>query len=405
MGPAVSCPVRLKRVIGGRYIVLMKYLSPGSGGRVFGEAVVEDLTTELEHTFDDDLEQSIIDLKLAMDAAHAEFLVRIEEFERRELSRTVHQLTTAAWLRRFCRMSVSQASGTTKNARSLKQMSRVRAKAVLGEITIDGVKQLAYLRDRYPDAFAGFEETFADVATYLAPRDLRSAINHWEQQVNHAGAVGEIRRQYERRSFHWSQTLDGMWDFSGLSDVESGHIVDAALRSAVEPTLLDPQDLRTMSQRRHDAFADICRFWLDRNDKIVSAGGERPHITVTVPYRTLTGQDMSRLPEIGGFPIDPETMRRLACDAGIVRMIIDSDSQPLDVGRRVRTAPSAIRRALEHRDGGCTWAGCGAPVSWCDAHHVIHWVDGGPTSLGNMVLLCRRHHVLTHKGQKPPPEP
>ncbi|HDL41869.1 MAG TPA: HNH endonuclease, partial [Actinobacteria bacterium] len=81
----------------------------------------------------------------------------------------------------------------------------------------------------------------------------------------------------------------------------------------------------------------------------------------------------------------------------IVRMVLDQDSMPIDVGRRTRTIPPALRRALDYRDQGCVWKGCTAPVSWCDAHHVIHWAQGGETTLDNLILLCRTHHTRIHK--------
>jgi hypothetical protein len=148
----------------------------------------------------------------------------------------------------------------------------------------------------------------------------------------------------------------------------------------------------------------VCRFYLDHNNDTVTSGGEKPHVTVTVDYETLKGAAQF-LPDIADMPITPETVRRITCDAGIIPTVLGSDSQPLDVGRKTRTIPAAIRRALEQRDRGCTWAGCGAPVAWCDAHHIIHWADGGDTSLGNLALLCRTHHTATHNGETPPPDP
>ena len=74
----------------------------------------------------------------------------------------------------------------------------------------------------------------------------------------------------------------------------------------------------------------------------------------------------------------------------------------IDVGRRVCTVTPAIRRALELRDGGCTWAGRTAPTSWCDAHHIIHWADGGIPALINLILLCRKHHTAVYNGNYPP---
>ncbi len=95
-------------------------------------------------------------------------------------------------------------------------------------------------------------------------------------------------------------------------------------------------------------------------------------------------------------PVSAETARRIACDAGRVRMTHDSD-RILSVGRKTRTIPPPIRRALEFRDQGCRFPGCTS--RHCDAHHIVHWADGGETKLSNLVLLCRRHHRLLHEGR------
>jgi hypothetical protein len=99
-----------------------------------------------------------------------------------------------------------------------------------------------------------------------------------------------------------------------------------------------------------------------------------------------------------GTLVNPHTVRRLACDAGIVPMVLGSRSEPLDVGRRQRTAPDAIRRALHQRDRGCAFPGCTRPPRRCHAHHIAHWLDGGDTCLENLCLLCRFHHQLIHHG-------
>jgi len=96
-------------------------------------------------------------------------------------------------------------------------------------------------------------------------------------------------------------------------------------------------------------------------------------------------------------PITGEAARRIACDAGITRVITDGPSQPLDVGRRTRTIPPAIRTALVVRDRGCVFPGCDRPPPWTDAHHLVHWADGGPTNLDNLALLCRTHHRTVHE--------
>jgi hypothetical protein len=126
--------------------------------------------------------------------------------------------------------------------------------------------------------------------------------------------------------------------------------------------------------------------------------GERPHITVVADLETIEGRSSARSETSVGTPVPAETVRRLACDAEVSRVITSGRSEPLEVGRTVRVVPPSLRRALSVRDGGCAFPSCDRPVSWCDAHHVRHWADGGKTDLANLVLLCRRHHRMTHGG-------
>lgn len=104
---------------------------------------------------------------------------------------------------------------------------------------------------------------------------------------------------------------------------------------------------------------------------------------------------MSELDHVG--PVSPETARRLACDASVMRVVMAGRSEPLDVGRRTAVVPPTMRRAVIVRDRHCRFPGCDRPHTWCDAHHVVHWADGGSTAVGNVVLLCRRHHRKVHE--------
>ncbi|MCC5886006.1 MAG: DUF222 domain-containing protein [Gammaproteobacteria bacterium] len=92
-----------------------------------------------------------------------------------------------------------------------------------------------------------------------------------------------------------------------------------------------------------------------------------------------------------------ETVRRIGCDAALVRVIESGDGEPLDVGRKTRVIPPAIRRALKRRDGGCRFPGC-THTRFVDGHHIVHWADGGETRLDNLVSVCRHHHRLLHEG-------
>ena len=91
------------------------------------------------------------------------------------------------------------------------------------------------------------------------------------------------------------------------------------------------------------------------------------------------------------------TVRCIACDASLARVVMAGGSEPLDVGRRTHVTPPSMRRAVIVRGRHCRFPGCDRPHPWCDAHHVIHWADGGETSASNLLLLCRRHHRLIHR--------
>jgi hypothetical protein len=142
-------------------------------------------------------------------------------------------------------------------------------------------------------------------------------------------------------------------------------------------------------------LGEVCRQWLDRSDRPTVAG-ERPHLTVTVGAEALGGApaSASELDHVG--PVSPEVARRIACDSSLMRVVLNGRSEPLDVGRRTAIVPPAMRRAVIVRDRHCRFPGCDRPHPWCDAHHAVHWADGGPTAVANLLLLCRRHHRLVH---------
>ena len=156
------------------------------------------------------------------------------------------------------------------------------------------------------------------------------------------------------------------------------------------------RDSRNAAARRADALVEICRRILDAGE-LPESGGEKPHLVVTMSWEQLRDQVGAGLLDTGDL-LTPETVRRLACDATIIPAVLGSDGQVLDVGRARRLIDGPLRRALVLRDRGCAWPGCERPSRWCHGHHIQAWVDGGPTSLANSVLLCGFHHREIHKG-------
>jgi hypothetical protein len=219
----------------------------------------------------------------------------------------------------------------------------------------------------------------------------------WKRHADLPGAQAEAEGLHALRALHVSPDWSGMTRLSGLLDPESGGIVLAALRSLAEPAALDPQDTRTPAQRQADALTEISRRYLNGNP---GTGSSRPHLQVTIPWEALkTGTGVV---DTEAGPLSAETVRRLACDATISRLIVDHDGMPLAGGEARRTIPPALRRALDLRDQHCTHPGCDVPARWCVAHHITHWAEGGTTDLANLRLLCRTHHRTAHDHQPYP---
>src|SRR5690606_21198166 len=113
---------------------------------------------------------------------------------------------------------------------------------------------------------------------------------------------------------------------------------------------------------------------------------------------TLRGEDTGRLPLLEGEPISLAKARLLACEAVIIPSVFDyGTGEAIELGRAARLPNAALRRKLElEQPGGCAWSGCSRPVQWTEAHHLVHWADGGPTNAENLILLCRFHHGRVH---------
>ncbi|MGH3786647.1 MAG: DUF222 domain-containing protein [Pseudonocardiaceae bacterium] len=164
--------------------------------------------------------------------------------------------------------------------------------------------------------------------------------------------------------------------------------------AAPRPATDTEVDLRDAAQRDADALVDLAQRALEGGD-LPTEGGERPQVVVTVSLAVLQGRIGSASLALGG-PINADVARRIACDARVIPVVLGTRGEPLDVGRASQSVPAAIRRAVIVRDRGCAFPGCTVPARWCEIHHIVFWADGGPTSVGNCVALCGRHHRLVH---------
>jgi uncharacterized protein DUF222 len=194
----------------------------------------------------------------------------------------------------------------------------------------------------------------------------------------------------------WATRRDGGLALKGHLGAEGAALLTSVLSPLAKPrpSAEGVPDQRTQAERQGDALVEVLRLAASNPD-LPAEAGERPTVVVTMPLATL--QDQLGAALLGDAALIPPSMaRRLACDCAIIPAVLGSAGEPLDVGRKTRTAPAALRRALVLRDRGCAFPGCTIPARWCDAHHVHHWADGGSTCLENMVLLCGTHHDLIH---------
>ncbi len=229
------------------------------------------------------------------------------------------------------------------------------------------------------------EDDLLTVAILANPETTHRAAQSWAHTLDPQAEAMTQAQQHEARELYLDRTFDGMLSVNGRLDREAGDVLLTAIGALSTPRTGD--DLRTSPQRRADALTELCQQVLSAGD-LPEVAGERPHLNLTVSLETLeqrAGAPAAQLGHTG--PVIAETARRLACDASISRIITDGKSQVLDVGRRTRTISPALRRALVVRDAGCVHPGCDRPPSWCEGHHLRHWVDGGPTDLANLASL------------------
>ena len=324
--------------------------------------------------------------------------VRVAELDRRGVYARDGHLSLASWLAARHRVAPSTASGHVRMARALEAMPVAAEALVAGDVSSSAITLLASAREQAPEQFSRSEESLVDAARTLSVDHLKDVVARWRH--DHADDADDNGQELFLRP-----TLVGRGKVSGDLNAETTQVLITALRAVQDAEVRsnDRTDTRSPAQRRADALVQVCRHYLDAQDRPVVAG-ERPHVIVTVDVETLGSRDENapgtarsagaRLSDVGAISAADALM--WACDAQVTRVITDAESRPLDVGRTVRITPPWIRKALLVRDGGCAFPDCGRPPSWCDPHHVVHWTNGGPTALPNLVLLCRRHHRLIH---------
>jgi hypothetical protein len=419
---------------------------------------IGDLADEdLRRPSDAALEEDLVEIERAMGRLEVERLRRVAEVDRRSSWRAFPSMETFLGVR--LGIGRGAANRDLRRARALERMPRVTEALATGEISRQAMTILVAAREGREAAFAEAEPDLVEKARTTPIGPLYRATRYWRLLVDAMEDGDEAGAARGGRFLHASRTLFGMVRVDGELDPDAGECLLTALSAAVDAEVRSGlPDRRSPAQRRADAMAEICRGYLDRTDR-PEVGGERPHVTVTADVVELiaagtggpraarfrrdgdgsdeaeaeaeaeavavarradrsgsppgdgspairTVRDLARriaaagdhvIPSYAsGEPVGPAALRMIACDASVARVLLRGRSEVLDVGRRTPVVSAGIRRAVVARDRGCAFPGCDRPPTWCDAHHIQHWANGGRTALANLVLLCRRHHRMLH---------
>jgi hypothetical protein len=350
------------------------------------EALARDIE-ELEIPLDGDALGEALALADRLDAKLAE---AIGEFDRHELWDVDGATSMTAWLRDRGGLVARRARHLVAVACRLLSLPVTSAAWRAGDLNGGQVESItAAVDDNTVDLFSCDETELVPALTGLSTTDTARAMAVWRA---HATADGAEPADADR-SLHLSRTLDGTGAIDGTLSPEGYSLVKTALRLAQMPDA-EGDPVRTPAQRRHDALADVCRYFLD-HQQTRRGGRHRPHLNVIVDIEAIAAGSGGR--GIDGPEVDGVTVARLLCDSAVHRVVMAGRSTVLDYGTTTRTTPTNLWNALVVRDEGCRWPACDRPSAWCEAHHV-QWVsDGGATRPDNQALLCSRHHHIAHQ--------
>jgi hypothetical protein len=344
----------------------------------------------------------LADLWREMARLDAQFARRFEEFDHSAEWSVEGARSAAGWLVAKVRAASGEAHHRVNVARRAAAMPIATAAWQQGSVSSRHVDAMTGIRRaaKADAEFAVFEPALVELARTGRPEDVGDLGRQWlealDDHLNRDRTKRQCNRQHARRNVDFSRTLDGVGILDGRFDAEGAEIVGTAIRRRYDQAHV-AGDVRSPGQQRADALVEICRRDLDHQQR----GTNRPHIVVAVDAETLAGEAVGRCETISGYRVSPETLRRIACDAIVQRIVVNSEGVPLDMGRATRTFTPDQYRAIMLRDGGCRFPGCDAGPDQCEVHHAMtHWEGGGETDLANGLAACRGpgHHRLIHEG-------
>ena len=348
---------------------------------------------------DRQLGELLLDLeRLARRLAHAQ-LTALGQAAGSKLPTRDGATSLPAWLKATADVPIGTAKARLALHAALRNRSATETAFAAGDISMDAAAAVCAALNTLPAAVPAAligddEELLVDTAR---DEDTR-AVSQCAAEITHRFAPEELEHDEQAQHNRLRLTLhpNGTVALRGVLDKEAGALAYTVLGplAAPRPAVDGTPDLRDGETRYGEALIQALTM---ASAATPETRGERPHVVVTIGLETLQrnlGNAPGRLDT--GAPISAAAARRLACDAGVIPLVLGTNSEPLDIGRASRIVPTGLRRALVARDQGCAFPGCDRPTGWCDAHHCKHWADGGRTALSNLVMLCARHHSIVH---------
>jgi len=350
-----------------------------------------------------ELEDQIIELAGHLNAGNYRFLSLIAEFDRRKGWNCRATRDCAHWLNWKCGIDLGAAREKVRTAHALEKLPQVSAAMERGEISYSKVRAITRV------ATPQNEHYFLHIALHGTAHHVETLVRVY-RRATEAEELSRERQQQLNREVRYVWDVDGSLILKARLPADVGALILKALDAAIpETSSPEPPDPRTslvlppnidrpsFAHKRADALAVIFESFLAHGAEAMT-GGERHQVVVHVSAETLQGEEGHHCELEDGPAVSAETARRLACDASLVAIVENEKGEPLNVGRKTRSIPPALQRALNSRDQGCRFPGC-THKKYTDAHHIQHWAKGGETKMSNLVTLCRFHHRKVHEGQ------
>src|SRR5579859_4476386 len=356
-----------------------------------------------------ELAAQITELAGHLNAANYRWLALIAEFDRRNGWSDGSTQSCAHWLNWQCGIDLGAAREKVRVAHALEKLPRIAGAMARGELSYSKVRALTRV------ACENTEEYFLSIALHGTAAHVEKLVRGY-RRAKESEELSRAAQQQASRHVSHCYDEDGSLVLKARLPAEMGALVLKALEAAMKDVSAEMSALPSSEERpswvvssqgsevrpswgarRADALGRMAESFLRHGAEALNSG-DRHQIVVHVDAETLRDGCAGRCELEDGPSLAVETVRRLACDASVVTVLEDAEGEPLNVGRKTRSIPPAIRRALNSRDRGCRFPGC-TNTHYVDAHHIHHWAHGGETKLSNLVQLCRFHHRQVHEGR------